>query len=124
MKPIYQLSNRDKATLLYQLFPEEMPALIDFIEGMCISVIEGQERERERWDGFIPFDLYLEQANAVADNIRKHRSKLAGSQRLFLEKLFGGFLALFTNNVLIIYVTVRQHNNHKFVQAVELLLKP
>ncbi len=48
MKALNQLNNPQKAKLLHQLFPGEMPALIDFVQGMCEAVKENQDLNRAK----------------------------------------------------------------------------
>jgi hypothetical protein len=50
MKALNQFSNIEKAKLLHQLFPTEMPGLIDFVQGMCEAVQENEELNRAKWN--------------------------------------------------------------------------
>ncbi|MBE9598695.1 hypothetical protein D3C87_299100 [compost metagenome] len=122
MKSLDQLNNLERGALLHQLFPNEMPDLLDFIEGMCISIKEDEEGNRKVWKlGLMTFDFWLSLLNQVEAAIKQYGKKLTKSHRLFTDQLFDGLLACFTIHCITVYVTLKQHPNPKFTKAVELL---
>lgn len=122
MKPIEDLTNVDKAKILFQLFPKEMPALIEFITSMCITIKEDEQVNRSKWDnGFMDFDYYLSLIGLVQDKIARYGKKLHSSYHLFGDQLFDGMLAIFANHCIRVYVTTRQHPNKRFITAIDLL---
>lgn len=122
MKPLDRLNNLEKAALLHQLFPNEIPALVDFIQGMCISIKEDEEMNRKIWElGLMTFDDWLSLLNQVETAIEQYGKKLYKNHRLFTDQLFDGLLAIYTIHCITIYVTTKQHPNPKFTMAIELL---
>jgi len=122
MKPLEQLINVEKANLLHQLFPSEIPVLLQFVQGMCVTIKERETEQREQWDnGFLSFDFWLSLVNETERLIKRYGNKLHRSNRLFSDQLFDGYLAMYMAHCLIIYTTQRVHPNAKFSKAVDLL---
>ncbi len=122
MKSLEEYNNMDKAELLFQLFPKEMPELICFIEGMSISIIQDEDRKTRQAE--IDLASFLKQLLAAKDahaRIEKHGSELQSNQRLFARELCDETLASFTRYCIIVYVSVRQHPNQRFVHLVHAL---
>lgn len=125
MKSLNQLSNPQKAKLLHQLFSVEMPALIDFVQGMCEAVKENQDLNRAKWNnGLFSFDLWLSLAGNIHSVTEKYGMRLHKSSNLFADQLFDGYLACFTIHCIVTYTTVRKHEDEKFVKAVDLFFNP
>lgn len=123
--PLTQLTNVDKAELLHQLFPEEIPALLDFIRGMCQSIKEDEARNRAAWDGgFMSFDYWLHLLNQSEEVIASKEQSMIKSSRVFADQLFSGYTALYVNHCISLYTRVKQHPNPKFTLAVELIINP
>jgi len=122
MKPLEQLINVEKANLLHQLFPSEIPALLQFVQGMCETITEHETQQRENWNnGLFSFKFWLSLVNETERLIKKHGNKLHHSSRLFSDQLFDGYLAAYMTHCLVIYTTQRVHPNAKFSKAVDLL---
>ena len=125
MKALNQFSNIEKAKLLHQLFPTEMPGLIDFTQGMCEAVKENQDLNRAKWNnGLFSFDYWLSLAGNVHVATEKYGVRLHKNSNLFADQLFDGYLACFTIHCIVTYIAVRQHENSKFVKAVDLFFNP
>jgi hypothetical protein len=125
MKALTQFTNVDKAALLHQLFPGEIPALLDFITGMCQAIQENEERNRAAWDdGFMSFDFWLRLLNESEALIAKKSQAMIKSRLVFSEQLFSGYTALYVNHCISVYTRVKVHPNPKFTLAVELLFNP
>jgi hypothetical protein len=125
MKALNQLDNPGKAWLLHQLFPNEIPALIDFVQGMCEAVKEDEDLNRAKWNNdLFTFDFWLAIAGEVEQKIDKYGAKLHKNSNLFADQLFDGYLACFTIQCVVTYTTVRKHSDEKFVKAVDLLFNP
>lgn len=125
MKALNQFSNIEKAKLFHQLFPTEMPGLIDFVQGMCEAVKENQDLNRAEWNnGLFSFDFWFSLAGNVHAAAEKHSVKLHKNSNLFADQLFDGYLACFTIHCIVTYTTVRKHENEKFVKAVDLFFNP
>lgn len=125
MKPIDKLLNGDKGRLLHQLFPAEMPGLIQFIKGMCLTLNEEEEKFRATWNnGLFSFDFWLFLCNEAAHKIDKYGTGLSKSGKVFADQLFDGHVGLFTVYCLTEYTQTIQQPNRKFSLAVDLLFNP
>lgn len=115
------MNNMERAALLYNLFPKEIPALIDFTKGIAEINQQEEARQREQWkNGLFSFDFWMAQVNAVADEIAGHRTGKFTKME-FSVRLFEGYKAMFMHHCLTLYTTTRQHPNEKFTQAIDLL---
>ncbi|EHQ24651.1 hypothetical protein BDD43_3016 [Mucilaginibacter gracilis] len=123
MKNLRNLTNADKAKLLHELFPDEIPYLLDRIIIVCADLKTNQEQHRKTWDfGLMTFDMWLQLSEQVEERINKYRSSLVKSSKVFSDRLFSSFdyTVLFVNDRIVKYA---QHNSEdeKFKLAVELL---
>jgi hypothetical protein len=50
MKPLDELTSREKAKLLHELFPSEMPDLIAFIQEVCNTIQREKDILKLEWD--------------------------------------------------------------------------
>jgi len=122
MKPLEQLINVEKARLLHELFPQEIPALLEYTGNICRTIQEEEQLLRNRWDnGLFTFDAWLSFVREVNNKIGRYGKRLHTQSGLFADQLFDGYLALYMVHCLNLYTAVRKHGNRKFVQAVELL---
>jgi len=125
MKPLEQLINVEKARLLHQLFPQEIPALLTYTGNLCTTIQEEEQLLRSQWDnGLFTVDAWLSFVKEVGNKINRYGNRLNTQSRLFADQLFDGYLALYMVHSLMQYTTTRQHENHKFVQAIKLLFHP
>jgi hypothetical protein len=122
MKALTELNNVDKARLLFQLFPEEIPALTAFIGNMCYDIQQDAEVNRSTWnDPFIEYNYWLTLAGTIAGKIDHYGTRLHKKPSLFADQLFDIMEALVTIRCIRTYVTVRQHPNSKLTTAIDLL---
>jgi hypothetical protein len=125
MKALQELTNSEKAKLIHQLFPQHIEDLISFIEGMCFTVQEKQEKGRRAWDnGFITFESWLYLAAGAQKQIASNRKKMVRQSSVFASCLFTGYTSLFSIHCLVTYTAVRKHPDNKFTKAVELFFNP
>lgn len=122
MKSLKQFDNLDKAALLFQLFPEEIPSLVAFIDGMCLTVMEDETRLRSSWDnGLITFDAWLSWAREIHTRIRKYGNALHQNKRLFTDQLFDGQIGAFTTSYIIQWEKTSLRANKSFDHALRML---
>nr|WP_288813122.1 hypothetical protein [uncultured Sphingobacterium sp.] len=125
MKPLENLTNTERARMLHQLFPHEIPALIEFTEGVCLAIIQEEKRHRANWDnGLFTFDYWLSLLVQVGQNIGVYGKAMGKRSALFAEHLFSGHLAMVMAHAMYLYTTTRQHPNRKFTLAIDLLFHP
>ena len=123
MKAINQLTNTDKAKLLHELFPDEIPALLEDIQAVCTHFKDNREAFAKTWDfGLMTFDMWLQLAEQADKPIDKHRRNMIKSSKVFSEQLFHSFdyTVLFVNDRLIKYAEGKSEND-KFKLVVTLL---
>ncbi len=125
MKSLEQLVNVEKAKLLHELFPQEIPALLAYADRLCMTIQEEEQLLRTKWDnGLFTVDAWLSFVKEAGNKIHKYGGRLYTQSRLFADQLFDGYLALYMVHCLTLYTTTRQHENRKFVQAIDLLFHP
>ena len=120
MKALNELTNSGKGKLLFDLFPEEMPALLDRLIEDCENFRTNQERIKKDWDnGFMPFEYWLGLSQECAAILKKHGQAMRKSSKVFSEHLFYGYTALFVNDRIVKYA--KHWGSAKFKQAVALI---
>lgn len=125
MKPLENLINVEKAKLLHELFPQEIPALLAYTGSMCLTLQEEEQLSRSKWDnGLFTVDAWLSFVKEVGDKINRYGKRLHSQSRLFADQLFDGYLALYMVHCLTLYTTIRKHDNPKFTLAIDLLFNP
>lgn len=125
MKAIDQLTNVEKGKLLHQLFPSEIPALLQYVQKMCSTIKENEQQQREKWEhGLFSFDFWLSLINDAEQKINRYGGKLYSNSGLFADQLFDGYLAMYVVHCLTVYTTVREHPDSKFTHAIALLFNP
>ncbi|MBW7891981.1 MAG: hypothetical protein H3C48_13370 [Chitinophagaceae bacterium] len=125
MKPLAELINVEKARLLHQLFPGEIPAFLQYVQGVGASVLEHETEQRQTWDnGLFSFDFWLSLIREADSKIKRYGKRLHTGSKLFADQLFDGYLAFYMVHCLMLYTQTRQHPNRKFAIAVDLLFNP
>lgn len=122
MKPLHILNNVEKAKLLHDLFPDEIPAILEYVKSLSITIEEEKEMLNSKWDNqLFSFVFWLSLANDAKKKIDQYGKKLHKSSGLFADQLFDGYAALYLAHCLIQLTSQKEHENKKFVKAVELL---
>ncbi len=125
MKPLEDLINVEKARLLHELFPQEIPALLEYTNSMCFTILKDEQAIRNQWEnGLITIEAWLSFVEEVRNKIGKYGKRLHTQSRLFACQLFDGYTALYMVHCMLLYTTIRKHGNHKFVLAIDLLFNP
>ncbi len=123
MKSLNQFTNTDKGKFLHELFPDEIPALLDDIQAVYANFKANKETYVKTWDfGLMSFDMWLQLAEQADKLINKHRTNMERSSKVFSKQLFHSldYTVLFVNDRIIKYAEGKSENN-KFKQAVALL---
>ncbi len=121
MKALNKFQNIDKLKALHELFPDEIPKLLDAIQEFCTHFKKHQETYAKDWNsGFMPFDYWLSLSEETAELIKKYRFNMVKSSRVFSEQLSYTYTVLFVNDRIIKY-TNKMSEKSKFRQAVNLL---
>lgn len=121
MKTFKTFTNTDKAKLLHDLFPEEIPALLNEIQRVCAEFQKHKEKYAKDWDfGLMTFEMWLylsEQANEI---ITRYRFNMVRSSRVFADQLCFTHAVLFINDRIIKYAE-GVSKNEAFKLAVKML---
>lgn len=122
MKPLNNLNNVERAKLLHELFPDEIPAILKYVKSLSMTIEEEKERLNSKWDNqLFSFPFWLSLAKDAEKKIDQYGEKLHKSSRLFADQLFDGYAALYLAHCLIQLTSQQEHQKKKFVKAVELL---
>ncbi|MDO3641507.1 hypothetical protein [Mucilaginibacter sp. L3T2-6] len=125
MKPLTSLNNIQRARLLHELFPSEVPALLEFVKTMCQSFKERENVHRITWESSLfEFDFWLSFVNETERKIEQYGNKLNKSSSLFANQLFDGYLAIYVIDCLSVYTTMKENPNRKINLAIDLLFNP
>lgn len=121
MQTLDNLNNVQRAKLLFDLLPADIPAFVDFTKSLAERVKENPEALREQWGNpLVHIDMWMRLAQAVYKSIEKYGIKLSKSGRLFSDQLFDGYLALFSVHCLQQFVQHAELKERRFKTAVEL----
>nr|WP_068890351.1 hypothetical protein [Pedobacter panaciterrae] len=124
MKALNEFTNVDKGRLIHQLFPNEMPAMIDFIKGMCVSIQSNEAESRKAFgESLFSFEFWLWLLRRVEIIIDAKKGLLLRSDKVFAEQLFEDYLACFTIHCILVYTDQFEHPDPKFTKAIDLLFK-
>lgn len=125
MKPLENLINVEKARLLHELFPQEIPALLEYVSNMCLTIQEDEQLTRTQWEnGLMTVEAWLSFVEEVGNKISRYGKRLHAQSRLFADQLFDGYAALYMVHCMTLYTTLRKHPNRKFALAIDLLFNP
>jgi hypothetical protein len=73
MQELSKLTNLERGKLLYALFPDEVPHLIDVVKHTASKTIKQQAKLRKDWTGTeMTFDEWLNIATNIVDAIGKY----------------------------------------------------
>jgi hypothetical protein len=123
MKKLINLTNVEKGKLLHELFPDEIPNLLDHIKEVCIDLNANREAYQSTWNfGLMTFDTWLSLAEKAETIIGKHRAPMIKSSKSFSEQLFHSYdyMVLFVNDRIVKYAD-KMDDKSKFKKAVDLL---
>lgn len=121
MKPLNNLSGSEKARLLHELFPNEMPLLLEDIKIFCENFRHNKEVYRSQWaSGFMSFDYWQKLGEETAGILEKHTSNILRSSKIFSDQLYFTYTSLFVTDRIIKYAEYKS-KNEKFKLIVQAL---
>lgn len=124
MNSLAKMNNVDRAQLLHELFPEEIPAFVDFVKRVCLTIQEDETEERLKGEhAIIGFDFWLRLVRDTESRIDRYGDKLNKRSRLFADQLFDGQHMLLMRYCLKLYVGIRKHDNPSFTDIVRVLFE-
>jgi len=124
MKTIEQLTNVDKAKIMFDLFRNEMPDFLDYIRYMADRVANDRDELIINWNNpFLSYQQWLSLSEQVVVTAKRYGKSLSKSSNFFAEQLFGGYLAIFSNHCLEQY-GLHRAKSPRFAQAINLFYLP
>ncbi|WPV02166.1 hypothetical protein SNE26_10300 [Mucilaginibacter sp. cycad4] len=126
MKPLNNLNNIEKAKLLHELFPDEIPQLLAEILAVCEDFRANKTAYSEQWQSgrLMTFDNWLQLGEQAEKLILKYRKSMEKSSKVFAEQLCStwDYTFLFVNDRICKHA--EKSAQVKFKIAVELLYYP
>lgn len=120
MPALENLDFIERAMLLHQLFPSEIPALLQYVEDISRSV--ARDMKASEWDhGNIPFTMWISLAQNTSDNIVSYKGILEKDSSAFALQLFDGYKAIFAAHCIRLYADTEQRLHKKFTMMVQVL---
>src|SRR5450432_3762363 len=121
MQPLINLTNADRAKLLFQLFPGEIPAFIVFEKIYAEILIRDQKQIEKEWKndkGPFTFEFWLSMAQDAIKTIEENDTEIATRSSRFSFLLFEGFNCFFTMDSLRQFARSGKCTNPKFIKAI------
>lgn len=110
--------------MLHELFPQEIPAFVDYVKRVCQTIKEDEDRERQKAEhAIIGFDFWLQLTGNTERIIDRYGEQLHKKARLFFDQLFDGHNALLMQYCFKLYLDTRKHSNQSFTDLVRVLFK-
>lgn len=121
MKPLDRLNNVEKAKLLHQLLPGEIPAAIKTVSDICTLIVEGEKELSETWDNpMMSLSMWVALAKDSQRVIKNYGKKLETSPAIFSDQLFDGYNSLLVNHCLQQHAT-KESTSKVYKQAIAFL---
>lgn len=120
MKPLNNLNNVERAKLLFELHPAQIPAFIKYATEVLNRQLADVTDLKANWNnGMISAEYWIGLMFDLRKQIVKYNPQISKSKALFSDQLFDGFLALITTTILGNYIAVNKDT--KFNLTVQLL---
>ncbi|QEM09194.1 hypothetical protein [Mucilaginibacter rubeus] len=124
MKTIEQLTNVEKAKIMFDLFRDEIPELLNYMEEINAKIETDKEPLIAGWNNpFFNYQQWLNLSDQVAGAIKRYGKNLTKSGNVFSEQLFGGYTAIFSNHCMEQY-GLHRAKSPRFAVAVTLFYLP
>lgn len=121
MKALDKFENTDKLRLLHDLFPQEMPQVLNDILAFCEDFKNNIDEYRKSWNsGFMTVDYWLSLSIETEKLIKQYKFDMLKSRKVFADQLSYIYTVLFVNDRILKYGENRCRNE-KFKLAVTIL---
>jgi hypothetical protein len=119
MKALTQLTDAEKATLLHELFPEEMSALLNSVIAFGRRMINDANTLNDNWITVLDMRMSVDTTENIINTIARIYDQLASDSVLFGESLFHRSRFIFMSAALQEFMETTL--NDKLFKAIELL---
>ncbi|WP_419699044.1 hypothetical protein [Mucilaginibacter sp. NFX135] len=124
MKTIDQLTNVDKAKVMFDRFKNEIPDFLEYTQSMAERISRDKDELIANWNNpFLSFHQWLSLSEQVGVTAKRYGKSLAKRSNVFSEQLFGGYAAIFTNHCLEQY-GLQHAKSQRFARAIQLFYLP
>lgn len=120
MKSLNKLTPEEKAELLFELFPEELPGLIEFSKELTQSIIDHPEKMKTSLNLLHSTPFWFDLVNKAKGKFETLGSSLAETRMSFSNELFSGYDYIYTSYCLHQYMVKEKYTNRKFKEALML----
>lgn len=121
MKPLNKLSPLERAELLFELFPDEMPGFIEFSATLTQSIIDNPEEIRKSINLLHSTPFWFDLVNKAKIKFDNYGNSLAEISTLFSSQLFDKYDHIYGSYCLHQYIIKEKWTNRKFKDAIMLL---
>ena len=124
MQPLAKMNPIEKAQLLFELFPLEIPALVIFIKYTADNLIADKDKIQAQWDEteeIFTFTFLISLAEKAKALIQEREIDLAQSKSHFSLLLFEGYLGFFSTDCLRDFIKSTKCTDYHFRIAAKLL---
>ena len=121
MKPLNQLTPVEKAELLFELFQQEMPGLIEFSRALTQSIIDNPDEMKKSINLLHSTPFWFQLVHKAKINFDTYGNSLAEVSSLFSKQLFGKYDPIYGSYCLHQYLIKEKWTNRKFRDAIMLL---
>jgi hypothetical protein len=122
MKPLNKQSNVEKAKLLFDLFPQEIPNFILFARQITQAINDDPENLKNKAiDQIHTTEFWRNLASNANKKLDEYGDKLANRSRLFSVELFDDYNSIYACYCLHQYMISQKYKDRKFRTAVMLL---
>jgi hypothetical protein len=119
MKSLENLTNADKAALIFDLFPGQMPGYLQHALRFYDTLEKNKEELSASWDnGFITLPAWCSFAQYLQKIITEQGNKLLKQRSLFVAALFDGYGFLVAIHCMLQYAKSKGESDPKFKSIV------
>lgn len=123
MKTIELLTNIDKAKIIFDLFKEEIPEFLKYLQGMAEKIAHNKEELIANWSNpFLSYHQWLNLGEQLSATVKRYGKNLEKSGNTFSEQLLV-VAAIFSNHCLEQYGSHRA-KSPRFPQTIALFYTP
>lgn len=125
MKGLPTYSNIQKAKLLFDFFPADIPDFLAFQQEVAEKIVKEKDQLKASASEsqVFPATYWIQLAEATLRKIKHPESKLAKSSQQFSEQLFTGDNAFFSKHCLLQFSSGNRNKNNRFRQCVDLFFQ-
>jgi hypothetical protein len=124
MKKLELLNNVERAKLMFDLFPGEIPSYVHYTKSIADAICNDPDYVKHEWeDQLITIEFWLQLAAEIKKIIERYKGRFTSNSRLLSDQLFDGYLALFSIHCLHQYTASEDCRDESFKLAAEMFYR-